>query len=146
MTDRTIETSADAATSSDADPGEGMGLATPAARTQGGAGDAGDMRVPGDERASATDPASEIAEGDSEGERSVRAAASNRAEAQSGAGTGLDPDQVPDEGPDAGHRFPETNDAVSRSQATDNAAGAGSGGSSSGGQTPTDSDAAHTLG
>ncbi|NHC45636.1 hypothetical protein [Motilibacter aurantiacus] len=78
MTDRTVETSAEAATTSDADPGEGMGLATPAARAQGGAGDAGDMRVQGDERAAATDPAAEIAEGDTEGERSVNAAAQNR--------------------------------------------------------------------
>ncbi|NHC12386.1 hypothetical protein [Motilibacter deserti] len=78
MTDRTVETSAEAATTSDADPGEGAGLATPAARTQGGAGDAGDMRVQGDERASATDPSAEVAEGDTEGERSINAAAANR--------------------------------------------------------------------
>jgi len=80
MTDRTVETSAEAATSSDADPGEGAGLATPGAHQPGGAGDAGDLRVQGDERASGTDPASEIAEGDTEGERSVNAAAANREE------------------------------------------------------------------
>jgi hypothetical protein len=109
MTDRTIETSAEAATTSDADPGEGLGLATPAAHSQGGAGDAGDMRVPDDDRATATDPASEIADGDTEGERSIRAA------------------------------------AVNRSQLDDSAGGAGSGGSRAGGQTPTDSDVAHSL-
>ena len=50
MTDQTVETSAASATTTDADPGEGMGLATPGAHEASPTGEAGDLRVPGDER------------------------------------------------------------------------------------------------
>jgi hypothetical protein len=75
MTDRSVETSAAAATGADADPSEGMGLAQPAAHgdnlVAGTPGEAGDGPVPArDER-----PGTGDAEADAptEGARSVQA-------------------------------------------------------------------------
>ena len=74
MSEQRIDNAASAAVSTDADPGEGVGLATPSAHLGGGAGDAGDMAVPDDERL----PVDEAPEGATEGERSVRAAQANQ--------------------------------------------------------------------
>jgi hypothetical protein len=84
MTDKSIETSAAAATSTDADPSEGLGLAQPAAHgdhlVAGGPGETGDVPVRGrDERVPDT---AEDADAVTEGARSVQeghAAAADRA-------------------------------------------------------------------
>ena len=76
MSEQRIDKAADAATSADADPGDGQGLATPAAHPGGMTGDSGDLLNPHDERR----PADESAEGDTEGERSIQAAELNRPE------------------------------------------------------------------
>jgi hypothetical protein len=76
MSEQRIDKAADAATSSDADPGDGQGLATPAAHPGGITGGSGDLLNPHDERR----PADESAEGDTEGERSIQAAELNRPE------------------------------------------------------------------
>jgi hypothetical protein len=78
MSEQRIDTGADASIRADADPGEGQGLSTPGAHpgtvTSGATGDVGDATVPHDERAGAD----ESPDGDTEGERSVRAAKAAR--------------------------------------------------------------------
>ncbi len=146
MTERgeRIGDSAAAAVSSDADPGEGLGLATPGAHVGGQAGDAGDMQVPGDERADSVSTAAGEDEGATEGERAIRRMQENQS---AGADlSGLDPDDIPDQGPDAGHTFPDEGPRPSRTDLPDNAAGAGSTGSRGGGQTTGNADVAHPLG
>ena len=76
MSEQRIDKAADAATSGDADPGDGQGVAIPAAHPGGVTGGSGDLLTPHDERT----PADESPEGDTEGERSVRAAEINRPE------------------------------------------------------------------
>lgn len=76
MGDQRIDKGAAAATGSDADPGEGLGLAQPAAHQGGGAGDTGDLRVQGDERAA--EGGEQVADGDTEGERALREATERR--------------------------------------------------------------------
>ena len=76
MSEQRVDTAAAAATGSDADPSEGLGLASPAAHPegvgQGGAGDPGDMRTQADDRTSVG--GEQTAEGDTEGERAIRSA------------------------------------------------------------------------
>ncbi len=74
MSEQRIDKAAEAATSGDADIGDGQGLATPAAHPGGITGGTGDLMNPHDERT----PADESPEGGTEGERSVRAAEANR--------------------------------------------------------------------
>lgn len=76
MSDQSIDRAADAATGTDADQGEGQGVATPGAAgtMTGPPGGSGDQPVPGDERGGAD----EAVEGATAGERSLRAAEVNR--------------------------------------------------------------------
>ncbi len=77
MSEQRIDNAAAAATSGDADPGDGQGLARAAAHPGGiTGGEGGDLLNPHDERT----PADESPEGDTEGERSVRAAELNQPE------------------------------------------------------------------
>jgi len=75
MSEQRIDSAAAAATSTEADPGEGTGLATPGAHHGGGAGGTDDMAVPDDQERL---PVDETPDGETEGERSVRAASANR--------------------------------------------------------------------
>ena len=68
MTDR-LEDSAAAATSTDADPGEGLGLATPGAHEGAEAGSVGDSTMPKDERMQGSETSADVPEGATEGQR-----------------------------------------------------------------------------
>lgn len=122
MSEQRLETSAAAGVTSDADPGEGQGLAHASAHQGGGADEAGDLAVPGDERTTAD----EVPEGGTEGERSINAALEAQ-QANTPPGNGLDPDDIPDEGPDAGHRYgPGDDERPSRADLDASARGSGS--------------------
>jgi hypothetical protein len=74
MSEQRIDQAADAATTTDADPGDGTGLAAPGAHLGGGTGGTDDMTVPDDERL----PVDENPQGDTEGEQTLKAGAANR--------------------------------------------------------------------
>lgn len=81
MSEQRVDPAAEAATGPDADPGEGAGLAPagahPTTVAGSGMGTTGDLPVPGDDERRDAD---EFVEGETEGERSVRAAQAARDE------------------------------------------------------------------
>ncbi len=104
MTQR-IDDSAAAAVTTDADPSEGLGVATPGAHVGAEDGQAGDLPTQRDERVEGAGTTADVPEGATEGQRTLlEMHASQVSDTDL---SGLDPDDVPEVGPDADHHWPE---------------------------------------